>query len=157
MIAELALATVLMHSQKDPIEATLQYHHQMTEVVTEQAQIAAEQALEERTEAAESFSRSTRTLPPTGDLPPLLAYIRSQESGGDYTEYNPTGCEGYGCGGAYQMHALYAPTWAERAGYPGLGGNAAVWPPYIQDAVALDLFYSTNPDGAHWCNWVDYC
>lgn len=160
MIAELALATVLMSSQKDPLEAALDYHQQIADVVTEQerqAEIAAQQALEERTEAAESVARSTRAPVSTGTLPPLLALIRSNESGGNYAAYNATGCEGYGCGGAYQMHGLYAPTWAEQAGYPGLGGNAATWSPSTQDAVALYLFYSTNPDGAHWCDWTDYC
>lgn len=167
MIAELALSMALVSLKNDPIESALQYHQQMTDVVDRQAEIAAEEAreaeiaaeeaLEERTAAAEDVSRSTRTPLPTGNLPPLLVSIRANESGGNYAAYNPTGCEGYGCGGAYQLHALYASTWAERAGYPGLGGNAAVWPPSTQDAVALDLFYSTNPDGAHWCDWVDYC
>jgi hypothetical protein len=157
MIAELALATVLLSQRNDPIDAALDYHRHMAGVVTEQEQIAAEQALDERVTAAESVARSTRTPVSTESLPPLLLLIRSNESGGNYSAYNPTGCEGYGCGGAYQMHGLYAPTWAEQAGYPGLGSNAATWAPSTQDAVALYLFYSTNPDGAHWCNWTDYC
>lgn len=90
-------------------------------------------------------------------MPSLLLLIRSHESGGNYSAYNASGCEGYGCGGAYQLHAKYAATWAARAGYPGLSGQAQNWSPAIQDAVALKLFYSTNPDGAHWCNWTDYC
>jgi hypothetical protein len=90
-------------------------------------------------------------------LPPLLQTIRSHESGGNYSAYNAGGCEGYGCGGAYQLHAAYASEWAARAGYPGLSGQAQTWAPATQDAVALHLFYSTNPDGAHWCNWTDYC
>jgi hypothetical protein len=162
MISDIVTATLLTWATiqsptSDPIDAALDYHRHMEEVVTEQAQIAAQEALEERTEAADSASRSIRTPVSTGNLPPLLALIRSNESGGNYSAYNPSGCEGYGCGGAYQMHALYAPTWAEQAGYPGLGGNAATWSPSTQDAVALYLFYSTNPDGAHWCNWTDYC
>jgi hypothetical protein len=38
-----------------------------------------------------------------------------------------------------------------------MGPNAAAWPPAVQDAVALALFRSTNPDGTHWCAWTDYC
>lgn len=90
-------------------------------------------------------------------LPPLLELIRSHESGGNYSAYNAGGCEGYGCGGAYQLHARYAPAWAASAGYPGMGPNAAAWPPATQDAVALWLFQSTSPDGTHWCRWTDYC
>lgn len=90
-------------------------------------------------------------------LPPLLALIRAHESGGHYTARNATGCEGYGCGGAYQLHARYAAEWAARAGYPGMGPDAATWPRAIQDAVAVDLYYSTTPDGAAWCRWAAYC
>jgi hypothetical protein len=143
----------LLPVMSDPIQEALIYHQTMGRIVNEQA----EQAQNERLEAAGDVSRSTRTPLGAGDLPPLLALIRSNESGGDYTAYNPTGCEGYGCGGAYQMHARYASTWADRAGYPGLGGAAQTWAPATQDAVALYLFYSTNPDGAHWCNWATYC
>jgi len=90
-------------------------------------------------------------------LPTLLDTIKHHESRGDYTAVNPSGCEGYGCGGAYQLHMRYASTWAARAGYPGLSSNAATWPPATQDAVALYLFNSTTPPGSHWCNWTDYC
>jgi len=93
----------------------------------------------------------------TGGLPALLLTIRANESGGNYQAFNPTGCEGYGCGGAYQLHAGYASGWAAEAGYPGLPGNAALWDPATQDAVALYKFYATNPDGALWCSWTDYC
>jgi hypothetical protein len=173
MIPELLIATVLMTQPQptDPIDAALDYHHQMHKVVVQQDKAEAKQALEERITDANSLARSTRTPLSTGDLPPLLAYIRSCESGGwsadgtcgadltkyNYSAYNPSGCEGYGCGGAYQMHARYASVWAARAGYPGLGSNAATWSPKIQDAVALELFYSTNPNGAHWCLWAAYC
>ena len=97
-------------------------------------------------------SRSSRSA-----MPALLATIRHHESRGDYTAVNPSGCEGYGCGGAYQLHMRYASTWAARAGYPGLSSNAATWPPATQDAVALYLFNSTTPPGYHWCRWTDYC
>ena len=93
----------------------------------------------------------------SGNLPELLLFIRSHESGGNYSAYNSSGCEGYGCGGAYQLHARYASSWAASAGYPGMSSNAASWPVSTQDAVAKWLFYSTNPDGAHWCQWTDYC
>ena len=94
-------------------------------------------------------------VPATGGLPSLLVTIRAHESGGDYTAYNPTGCEGYGCGGAYQLHAQYAAGWAAEAGYPGLSSQAQTWPPGVQDAVALYKFNATG--GALWCDWADYC
>ena len=96
-------------------------------------------------------------------MPELLLTIRSEESGHgepgkyDYRASNPSGCEGYGCGGAYQLHAAYASTWAARAGYKHMPADAATWPPATQDAVALHLFLSTQPAGSHWCDWADYC
>jgi hypothetical protein len=90
-------------------------------------------------------------------MPELLATIKHHESRGDYTAVNPSGCEGYGCGGAYQLHAAYASTWAARAGYPHMPADASTWPPATQDAVALHLFHSTTPPGSHWCDWADYC
>lgn len=104
---------------------------------------------------------ATTTAPSAGEtgtgggLPSLLLTIRANESGGDYTAFNPTGCEGAGCGGAYQLHAGYASEWAAEAGYPGMPSNAALWPPEIQDAVALYKFNQTG--GGLWCDWVDYC
>lgn len=102
-------------------------------------------------------TQSPVTTASSGGLPALLVTIRAHESGGNYQAYNGSGCEGYGCGGAYQMHARYASEWAARAGFPGMSSNAATWPAAVQDKVALNLFYSTNPDGAHWCNWTSYC
>jgi hypothetical protein len=119
------------------------------------AREAAEAAQEESTSVVASGGDTRNTT--TNGLPPLLQTIRSHESGGNYSAYNASGCEGYGCGGAYQLHAAYASEWAARAGYPGLSGQAQTWPAATQDAVALHLFYSTNPDGAHWCNWTTYC
>jgi hypothetical protein len=144
------LDALLLSVMSDPLEEAIEYHRTMTTMVEEQAQ-------DERLADAETVSRDGRTPLPTGDLPPLLAFIRSNESGGDYAAYNPTGCEGWGCGGAFQLHAQYASTWAASAGNPGLGSNAAAWAPATQDRVAVWLFYSTNPDGAHWCAWTDYC
>ena len=120
---------------------------------------AADQAQQEVTSVVASPSPGTSSKPttPSGGMPALLQAIRSHESGGNYSAYNASGCEGYGCGGAYQLHAAYASEWAARAGYPGLSGQAQTWAPATQDAVALHLFYSTNPDGAHWCSWVLYC
>jgi hypothetical protein len=173
MIAEIAAATLMTWTMvqtppsDDPLKSALNYHAYLDKYVErfeakevrqqERREARQQQALEERTEAAESSARSTRTPASTGGLPSLLALIRSNESGGNYAAYNPTGCEGYGCGGAYQMHARYASIWGEQAGYSGLSSNAATWSPSTQDAVALYLYYSTNPDGAHWCNWTDYC
>lgn len=162
MIPELVIATVLMSQpqQNDPFEAALAYQNHLTEYI-EEVKAAEAEAVEERTLDAQNLAR-TRSYTTTS-LPSLLLTIRSEESGGgvpgayNYSAYNASGCEGWGCGGAYQLHAQYASVWAERAGYPGLGSNAASWSPSTQDAVALNLFYSTNPDGAHWCNWTDYC
>lgn len=162
MIPELVIATVLMSQpqQNDPFEAALAYQNYLTEYI-EEVEAAEAEAIEERTLDAQDSAR-TRSYTTTS-LPSLLLTIRSEESGGgvpgayNYSAYNSSGCEGWGCGGAYQLHAQYASVWAERAGYPGLGSNAASWSPSTQDAVALNLFYSTNPDGAHWCNWTDYC
>ena len=117
---------------------------------TAEAEAATQAATRESSGGSTSQSGS-------GNLPELLLFIRSHESGGNYSAYNGSGCEGYGCGGAYQMHARYASGWAASAGYPGMSSNAADWPASTQDAVALWLFYSTNPDGAHWCNWTTYC
>lgn len=94
----------------------------------------------------------------SGTLPDLLLFIRANESGGNYQAYNPSGCEGYGCYGAYQLHGYYMDDWARRYGEAAWAGTPAnQWPPGVQDKVALGLFYSTNPDGAHWCDWTSYC
>ena len=94
----------------------------------------------------------------SSNLPELLLIIRSHESGGNYSAYNGSGCEGYGCYGAYQMHGAYMDDWARRYGAGDYAGTPAnQWPASVQDKVALGLFYSTNPDGAHWCDWTDYC
>lgn len=89
-------------------------------------------------------------------LPDLLLFIRSQESGGNYTEVNPGGCEGYGCYGAYQLHGRYMGDWATRYGHPEVAGIPATqWPRATQDEVALGLFNDTS--GGAWCDWTDYC
>jgi hypothetical protein len=94
----------------------------------------------------------------SGSLPALLQLIRSNESGGNYSAYNGSGCEGYGCYGAYQLHGLYMDDWARQYGAAAYAGTPAnQWPASVQDKVALGLFYSTNPDGLHWCNWTSYC
>jgi hypothetical protein len=146
MIAELAVTAALL---TDPLEAALEYHDTMGTVAEKSNTPPAPD--QERVEDATAVARGNRSLPP------LLALIRSHESGGNYQAYNPGGCEGYGCGGAYQLHARYASTWAQRAGFTGLPSNAATWPAATQDAVALDLFYSTTPAGSHWCRWTTYC
>lgn len=89
-------------------------------------------------------------------IPAGLALIRANESGGDYQAVNPTGCGGYGCGGAYQLHRGYADDWAIRYGY---GEWADVppeqWPPAVQDGVARGLYEATN--GRAWCDFTTYC
>jgi hypothetical protein len=122
-----------------------------------EARQAERAAVEESTPVVVSEPEGAGT-PRNGALPGLLLTIRSYESGGNYSAYNGSGCEGYGCFGAYQLHGAYMDDWARRY---GAGGWASVpanrWPPAVQDKVALGLFYSTNPDGAHWCAWVSYC
>lgn len=141
-----------LSSGKKLVQGVLDEQKRLEELAAkEAAQKAAEKAQPAPTPTQAPQGRST------GNLPPLLLLIRSHESGGNYSAYNGSGCEGYGCGGAFQLHAKYASVWAERAGFSGLSSNAANWPPATQDAVALNLFYSTNPDGAHWCNWTAYC
>lgn len=138
------IAASTLHGGGDPIDSALDY-------------LSSSDAIAERVTASTAPSRSARSA-----LPPLLSVILQHETQDhDYMAYNPTGCSDengtFSCGGAYQLSAQYASVWAERAGYSGLSSNAATWPPSTQDAVALELFYSTVPDGAHWCDWTDYC
>ena len=120
-----------------------------------------EQALEQAPSATTPVTSqgvTKETDPPSGGLPSLLVTIRAHESGGNYQAYNAGGCEGWGCGGAYQMHLRYAPAWAARYGEGQWAGTAPQnWPPAVQDKVALGLFWSTNPAGYHWCHWATYC
>jgi hypothetical protein len=160
VIEHLAGMLLVAVHRPDPLTMALTYQQRLDRFVERQeakAEARREARQERRERASDGFSRGKGRTAPVGDLPALLALIRDHESGGNYSAYNASGCEGYGCGGAYQLHAAYAPTWAARAGYPGMGSNAATWPAAIQDAVALNLFHSTNPDGAHWCNWTEYC
>jgi hypothetical protein len=124
------------------------------------------QARQERQEAREAVEVVYEPPAPTqqpqerssGDLPELLMFIRSNESGGNYQAVNWSGCEGHGCFGAYQLHGLYADDWARRYGAGEWAGtNPSGWPPEVQDKVAIGLFYSTSPDGSHWCDWTTYC
>ena len=147
MIAELVVAAAIY---THPLDAALDYVDTMGTVV-EKANTPPPEPDPER------VADETVTARSSARLPALLLTIRAHESGGNYAAYNGAGCEGYGCGGAYQMHARYASTWAQRAGFAGLPSNAATWPAATQDAVALDLFYSTNPAGSHWCDWTEYC
>lgn len=123
-----------------------------------QAQAQAEAEAEAATNAATRESSGGTSSQGSGSLPQLLLFIRSHESGGNYSAYNGSGCEGYGCYGAYQLHGAYMDDWARRYGAGEYAGTPAnQWPASVQDKVALGLFYSTSPDGAHWCNWTDYC
>jgi hypothetical protein len=122
-----------------------------------EATLAAARALER----AERASRSAEREPVVraSSLPDGLLYIRSQESGGNYTAYNPTGCSDengtFSCGGAYQLSEQYASAWAAEAGYPGMSSQAQIWPRDVQDAVALYKYERTG--GGLWCDWTDYC
>lgn len=129
-----------------------------------QAERQAARAAERKAEAEAATQAATResggaaSQSGSSNLPELLLFIRSHESGGNYGAYNGSGCEGYGCYGAYQLHGRYMGSWASSAGYGNYSGSPATqWPASVQDGVARWLFYSTNPDGAHWCNWTDYC
>jgi len=164
MIAQIVLATVLgattAGASTDPLESALDYVEQM-EITAEASEVQAEAEALERQQAIDRASRESDRQPTitqsqsSGSLPPLLLTIRSNESGGNYSAYNASGCEGYGCGGAYQLHANYASGWASEAGYPNMSSQAQNWPPDIQDAVALYKFNATN--GGLWCDWADYC
>jgi hypothetical protein len=142
------LASTLTPGGSDPLDSALDW----------QQHLASYADRAERTDSIQTgTSRSSRSA-----LPGLLVTILDHEtSGRDYEAYNPTGCSDengtFSCGGAYQLSAQYATVWGQRAGYPHLPANAATWPPATQDAVAIKLYYSTTPDGAHWCDWTDYC
>ena len=179
MLVELTTAAVFMVQSNYPLESTSNYHayfdkrveqidlrHERQKARMEARQEARRQARQEaRRQARQEAIASTQvtttvtsSTPPSSGLPPLLALIRHNESRGDYSAYNASGCEGYGCYGAYQLHGLYMDDWARRYGAAAYAGTPAnQWPPSVQDKVALGLFYSTNPDGAFWCNWTDYC
>lgn len=75
-----------------------------------------------------------------GDLPPC--HVKARESGGSYTAYNPGGCGGRSCGGAWQFDPR---TWAGYGGYP----EAQMAPPAVQDARARDLWAGGSGCG-HW-------
>lgn len=137
------LAATLQGGGGDPVTQALEYHSNMTSVA-------------ERAADAVSISRHSDRSERSA-TPALLELIKQHESNGNYRAVNPTGCEGQPCGGAYQLHSQYASSWAAQAGYPGLSPRAETWPASTQDAVALHLFLSTDPHGAHWCNWTDYC
>lgn len=119
------------------------------------ARVAARQAARAAEAQAVTEAPTSNNSGGSSNLPELLLTIRSNESGGNYQAYNPSGCEGYGCGGAYQLHAKYAAGWAAEAGYGGMSSQAQNWPVHIQDAVALYKFNATGGD--LWCNWTDYC
>ena len=76
------------------------------------------------------------------------AHRRAHESGGHYTARNATGCEGYGCGGAYQLHARYAAEWAARL------ADDASWVEaqlalHGASAYAMVLFAHAEPTANH--------
>lgn len=171
MLVELATAAVFMVQSNYPLESTSDYRTYVSNVsehievrnkrrearIEERRQARREERQLQR-EAVVEVPLSNTTESSSTDLPPTLALIRNNESRGDYSAYNGSGCEGYGCYGAYQLHGLYMDDWARRYGaaaYADIPANQ--WPPSIQDKVALGLYYSTNPNGKFWCDWTDYC
>lgn len=75
-----------------------------------------------------------------GDLPPCV--VKQRESGGDYGAYNPTGCNGLGCFGAWQLSG-------EWAGKLGLPMDLSTATPEQQDNAARLLWNG----GAGCSNW----
>lgn len=175
MIVELTTAVVFMVQSNYPLESTSNFHNYFEkrieqvdlrherqkarmEARQEARQKARQEARKQEAIAAASVPSSNVTTTSSSGLPPLLALIRFNESRGNYSAYNPTGCGGYGCYGAYQLHGAYMDDWARRYGaaaYAGIPANQ--WPPSVQDKVALGLYYSTNPNGQFWCDWTNYC
>lgn len=181
MLPELLTAAVLMTQHNYPFESTVNYHAYIERSISrvevidarQKARMEARQQArkEARQKARQEAALQAQQQPapteaptpvyksiPSSSLPSLLALIRSNESGGNYSAYNASGCGGYGCYGAYQLHGYYMDDWARRYGaaaYAGIPANQ--WPPAIQDKVALGLFYSTSPNGSFWCDWTSYC
>jgi hypothetical protein len=139
-------------ASRDQIRDLEQWRRERAEA---RAEARAERAAAREAEAEAATEAGTRNTSSSGsgNLPDLLLLIRSNESGGNYNAYNPSGCIG-GCYGAYQMTAEYMDDWAREAGYPQYA-YVGFWPPEIQDAVALYKFNQTG--GALWCDWTDYC
>lgn len=101
-------------------------------------------AAEQRAQVTSSPDRgsavSTSLEPCGGDLPPC--YVKARESGGSYTAYNPNGCGGYSCYGAWQ----FSGAWAGKLGLP-LDLSTAT--PAQQDEAARRLW----ANGAGCSNW----
>lgn len=76
-----------------------------------------------------------------GDLPPCD--VKKRESGGNYNAYNPTGCDGRGCFGAWQ----FSEEWAGKLGLPKDLRTAT---PQQQDDAARTLWNG----GAGCANWA---
>lgn len=140
--------------------AARDYHEQIIKERLARAKARAEaqakrEAEAERIAEAEAATRAAtrESLGGSSDLPALLSTIRSNESGGNYQAYNPSGCLG-GCYGAYQLTGEYMDDWAIEAGYPNYA-YAGIWPAAVQDAVARYKFDQTG--GSLWCDWTDYC
>lgn len=86
--------------------------------------------------------------PPSNQLAAFLAAIRSHESGGNYSAYNPGG----GASGAYQFIQSTWSSAAKAAGYPQYAdAPASQAPAAVQDAVAAHMatgYY--NSFGGNW-------
>lgn len=161
MLAAFIISAAVMSSSPhiDPIEAALQFQKHVTEYELPAPPPPPTPSVDERVAQATDSSRSSSRNATA--LPALLQTIRENESHGNYAAYSPTGCSDsngtFSCGGAYQLTEQYASGWAAEAGYSGMSSQAQTWPPTTQDAVAKYKFYATNPDGALWCDWTDYC
>lgn len=91
----------------------------------------------------EGAPASVNTLEPCGPddgLPPCD--VKRRESGGNYQAYNPTGCGGRSCGGAWQFDPR---TWNGYGGYE----FAQDAPPEVQDAKAREL-WANGAGCSHW-------
>lgn len=169
--ADSTLSEVQERRDQLKIQASRDEERQLIKYRERKAEARAEARAAARAEAEAEAVTNAETQPSgsgSSNLPDLLLLIRSCESGHhnadgscnlnnwSYTAFNSTGCEGYGCYGAYQLHGSYMDDWAREAGYGQYAGTPATqWPPSVQDAVALFKFNQTG--GSLWCDWADYC
>jgi len=86
----------------------------------------------------DQIAKAMDAVEPTTEIPPTLARIRECESGGDYTEVNPSS----GAAGAWQF---LDSTWASVGG----SGSAADASPEEQDRRAL-MLWDGGAGASHW-------
>lgn len=100
---------------EDPVDQAVRQHEER--IINEY--LAAEEARRQKDlEAAMAAARPApvATATPTGDCSNIPAWfptgIAWRESHCSYDAYNPTGCGGYGCIGAFQFDARHFTGWA---------------------------------------------